>query len=567
MAISYVSSASAASNTVAMPAHQAGDIIVVFAYRDASAVVPTLAPGFINQSSSSGGTDGFRVGYKFAKSASETVGTWTNANAVAVNVYRGVGSLGGGTFSSGSSTTISYPTGASFMKANSTSWAVSFAGHATATNMTTNTPAGHTHRTGVASIIRSCDTNGVVNALPGGTQSVNTTGEWYSYSIELASIEDRYWVGGTGSWSDTARWSATSGGSGGVTVPTRADNVYFDANSFSADGQTVTTTSTEVPTRNFDANGIDQNVIFNSTAVSTNWSRFDIYGSFVWSNQISLTRDNVATGDASVEFLFISRTAGTHTIDFKNINHEGLEVEITPNTGVTYNLLSNISAPGGMIRAGATLSSITDAKVYTNNYTLTATYLNMYSTTGTDNLLDLGTSELIMDTGSGAFTFYSPEISFRGAVTANNARAIVQNSTSPNQPWLGVRDSVTVGEVVINDHITGGVYMNNTASIASMTVAPGVTVKFDTGVTWGTHNIGNLVASGTAGNLINFVSVTPGVQYTLSKTSGTVVVDYVDIQDSTATGGATWIAHNSTDSGNNTGWEFNPDRPDFLQFF
>jgi len=43
-------------------------------------------------------------------------------------------------------------------------------------------------------------------------------------------MADRYWVGGTGTWNtlSTTNWSATSGGSGGASVPTAADSVFFD---------------------------------------------------------------------------------------------------------------------------------------------------------------------------------------------------------------------------------------------------------------------------------------------------------------------------------------------------
>ena len=43
-------------------------------------------------------------------------------------------------------------------------------------------------------------------------------------------MADRYWVGGTATWdaSTTSVWSTTSGGSGGASVPTSSDNVYFD---------------------------------------------------------------------------------------------------------------------------------------------------------------------------------------------------------------------------------------------------------------------------------------------------------------------------------------------------
>lgn len=44
--------------------------------------------------------------------------------------------------------------------------------------------------------------------------------------------ENYYWVNGTGFWNDANMWSHTSGGTGGAGVPSAADNVFFDANSF-----------------------------------------------------------------------------------------------------------------------------------------------------------------------------------------------------------------------------------------------------------------------------------------------------------------------------------------------
>jgi hypothetical protein len=54
-------------------------------------------------------------------------------------------------------------------------------------------------------------------------------------------VADRYWVGGSGSWNSTTKWSTTSGGSSGASVPTASDNVFFDANSAAAH-YTVTVT-------------------------------------------------------------------------------------------------------------------------------------------------------------------------------------------------------------------------------------------------------------------------------------------------------------------------------------
>lgn len=41
----------------------------------------------------------------------------------------------------------------------------------------------------------------------------------------------RYWVGGAGNWSSTTKWSASSGGGSGASVPISTDDVVFDANS------------------------------------------------------------------------------------------------------------------------------------------------------------------------------------------------------------------------------------------------------------------------------------------------------------------------------------------------
>lgn len=59
------------------------------------------------------------------------------------------------------------------------------------------------------------------------------------FTVSAALAGNRYWVGGTGSWNDESHWSETSGGKGGASVPTSADDVYFDANSFKAQGGEV----------------------------------------------------------------------------------------------------------------------------------------------------------------------------------------------------------------------------------------------------------------------------------------------------------------------------------------
>jgi hypothetical protein len=96
---------------------------------------------------------------------------------------------------------------------------------------------------------------------------------------------------------------------------------------------------------------------------------------------------------------------------------------------------------------------------------------------------------------------------------------------------------------------------SNTFNDITNTVQPS-TVTFTAGTT---QTVSNFSLAGTAGNLITINSDTPGSQFTLSKASGTVNAQYLAIQDSNATGGATWnslLAGGNVDNGNNTGWIF-----------
>ena len=78
----------------------------------------------------------------------------------------------------------------------------------------------------------SMNTFGFSAASPGEFYAgANSTGTAAAPVYRTAKPADstRYWVGGTGNWSDTARWSTSSGGAGGATVPRSHDDVVFDS--------------------------------------------------------------------------------------------------------------------------------------------------------------------------------------------------------------------------------------------------------------------------------------------------------------------------------------------------
>ncbi len=185
MAVSYISSDSAAANTVTMPTHQALDLILVFAFRDGNTTAPTMPSGYTLINTSGANTCSGILAYKIANSAAETTGTWTNATGIVVQVYRGAAGVGASAVGGGTGTTITYPA-VTLQKTNSTSWAARFAGHRTATNMTTNTPSGYTQRTGIATEVQGSDSNaGLASSPTSATQSVNQSSGWRAHTVEI----------------------------------------------------------------------------------------------------------------------------------------------------------------------------------------------------------------------------------------------------------------------------------------------------------------------------------------------------------------------------------------------
>ena len=89
MSISLISNAQAATNTVSMPTHATGDLLLVCTTNDNASTTPTIPAGYVNLWALGSGTGAMTVAYKYAQSSSETTGTWTNADQISVTVWRG----------------------------------------------------------------------------------------------------------------------------------------------------------------------------------------------------------------------------------------------------------------------------------------------------------------------------------------------------------------------------------------------------------------------------------------------------------------------------------------------
>lgn len=87
MAWSIVSSATG-TNTATLGTHAAGDLIIVFSFRDGSTTAPSLVATWTNIINGGANTCSARAAFKIAASSSETIGTWTNATSLIAIVIR-----------------------------------------------------------------------------------------------------------------------------------------------------------------------------------------------------------------------------------------------------------------------------------------------------------------------------------------------------------------------------------------------------------------------------------------------------------------------------------------------
>lgn len=140
---------STGTNTATPPTHQAGDVMLLFAYNDASTTLPTVGTGSptawttLNNGAGANTNASVMCG-KVCASNAETVGTFTNATSVICQIWRPrtgyTLSFGNANVGNGSSTTISAGALTLASTAGLSNLAV-FAGHRS-TNTTLETWAG-----------------------------------------------------------------------------------------------------------------------------------------------------------------------------------------------------------------------------------------------------------------------------------------------------------------------------------------------------------------------------------------------------------------------------------------
>ena len=190
--ITFVGATAVTGTTGTIPAHNVGDLLVAFAYRDGNNTAPSLASGWTNINSSTGSnSNSTRLAYRIA-TGSDTASGWTNATEVIIHVYRGQSAspIGANATQAGNSTTVTYPTLA-LTVTDGTSWIVGFAGDRNTNTTLENSPTNMTQRStrvdGTAEV-SSHDTNGGVSSWSATSVPVGGTNTgWKTNVLEIKS--------------------------------------------------------------------------------------------------------------------------------------------------------------------------------------------------------------------------------------------------------------------------------------------------------------------------------------------------------------------------------------------
>jgi hypothetical protein len=370
---------------------------------------------------------------------------------------------------------------------------------------------------------------------------------------------DAGWYIGTLNCTRTNAW--TFAGSSGITI-------YGDFTVPSV------TTITNTANYNFQGQGLTQTLTTNGVSFSGGINQTSVGGTLVLNGAVTCASTATVTlNNGTLDLnnntltcgLFSSNNANIRSILFVNaaIVLTGLNSTVHNTSNST-----NLTLTGGksilVTGAGLAGQTRTISPGATSSGGTLANAFSFVIASGVD-AIDLGTVSRVYN----SIQFNS---GFTGNIAANAFPQIYGNLslssgmtvTGGTNAWVFKATSgtfrITTSSVTINNPITfdgvGGVWEFVDAltmgSTQAMTLING-TVKLAAGTT---NTVGSFVTTGISPKFL--LSATPGTPATISDASGTNTVTYLTIQDSIATGGATWnaLAITNMDAGGNTGWLF-----------
>lgn len=326
-------------------------------------------------------------------------------------------------------------------------------------------------------------------------------------------MADRYWVGGTNNWNGTAgtKWATTSGGAGGASVPTTADDVFFT--NLSTGTCTISTG--------------------NTGAKSINFTGFT--GTF--SGAVSMTVAGSVTLSSGMSFVHPATMTftGTGTIITAGKNFSAVTVNgsgITITLGDAFVSSNTIRVTQGTFDAAGYNVTINSFSSSNSNVRTIKMGSGLWTLTGTGTVWDTG---IITN-----LTFNKNTANILLSNTTATSRSFTSNPLSFNKLTIGgATGTSTLG-------LSGAFTLSELAS--TKTVAHTVTLNAGAnGMTIDTWSI-----TGTAGNVVTLQSSVAGIQRNFNVTNVTSGIDYLSVKDIAVNqANRFYVGANSTDGGNN----------------
>ena len=365
---------------------------------------------------------------------------------------------------------------------------------------------------------------------------------------------DIYWIGGSGKWSDLSHWATTSGGSiRPSAIPGSKDNVIFDDKSFTSPNQTVQ---------------IDQQITFcQSLNMATVTQSVEVKGA---SSGILNIFGDLKLND-KINFTFLGEVNFSAALLNAQIQMAGnffhSIVRFKDNTG-SFQLNGDILVDSLLIFEGGVFSS--------KGFGIKTGYLDLILNNNRTNI-NFDESNVTID-GSAFYLSYNSNIEIPSAIISYSqgkfsgqntsvvlraANAFFQVKGIGGLKWGRLAHTSGMGKARIQvDSISlqqyslsSETFTTGTISMDTLSLAKGRTYRFQEGRN---YKLKFLNALGDCANPIQIFSGSGGLKTSFISNAGVIGGEYLSIRDVSATGGATFNANNSSDLGNNNGWNIIP---------
>lgn len=287
-------------------------------------------------------------------------------------------------------------------------------------------------------------------------------------------MADRYWVGGSGNWNDTAHWSATSGGTSGASVPTSADTVTIDASS--GTGTLTTTIGATCSTLTINSSTLGFNLVADLTVIGTttltlgtitldsyslttdrfNSSNTNSRTLAFGTGRVVITGNNATVWNTSNATSF--ETTGSKNVEFYYTGSTGTRtINQGSSTGDTETNAFNVIVTGN----GTDTITLSTATSYLNvdfsgfRGTWTNTQHNIYG----NLVLPSSTSGMIIGSGAGTVGFRSTS-GIKTLTTNGNILDFPVDFNGIGGTWQ-LQDAMTVGSSRITTLTNGTLDLND----------------------------------------------------------------------------------------------------------